>query len=55
MQAVKQVLDPEEHARIIQDMPAICGIAGLQPRYLRESMLNYCNAVEVDWVRNFKK
>jgi hypothetical protein len=53
MKVQASVLDEVEHERIIADMPGICGIAGLQPRFLRESMTVHCHNVEVDWVRKF--
>jgi hypothetical protein len=51
----KPVLDPIRHARIIQDLQNVCMTAGIQSKYLHESMTKTCEADEVDWVRNFHK
>jgi hypothetical protein len=42
-----------EHARIMQDLPHVCEVAGVQPKFMHESMVKYCGPVEVDWVRKF--
>lgn len=47
------VLTQEHHARLIADLPNICSIAGVQPKYMHQSMMDYCTKAEVDWVRHF--
>lgn len=49
------MLDKVEHARILADLERICLVAGVQQRFLYDSMLKYCEAGEVDWVKNFQK
>ncbi len=49
------VLDPEKHKRLLADAENICVLAGLQPKYLRESMKNLCGQTEQEWVVNFHK
>jgi hypothetical protein len=46
------VLDPIRHARIIQDFQDVCMVAGVQGKYLHESMVNYCRKVKVEWERS---
>jgi hypothetical protein len=47
------ILDAIEHGRIIADFENVCATAGVQGRFLKESMTEYCQDVEVDWVRRF--
>lgn len=49
------MLDTVEHARLIADLPHVCSIAGVQPKFLHESMTHHCGTNEVDWVKNFWK
>jgi len=49
------MLDQVEHARIIQDFEQVCMTAGVQGKFLHESMTAHCGDIEVDWVRNFNK
>ena len=49
------ILDPNVHARLIADAAHICEVAGVQQRYLGESMKSFCDVGEVDWVLNFKR
>jgi hypothetical protein len=41
------VLDPEKHKRLLADIDNVCGIAGLQPKYLRESMKNIYTLADI--------
>ena len=52
---ISNMLDQQFHARIIADCERVCAVAGIQKRYLLESMQGYCGPAEVDWVRNFKR
>lgn len=47
------VLDAKEHSRIIADFEQVCTTAGIQGRFLYESMTKHCGPVEVEWVRKF--
>lgn len=49
------ILDAKEHSRIIADFDRVCTQAGVQGHFLQKSMTEYCKAVEVDWVRHFRK
>lgn len=49
------VLDAIEHGRILADFDNVCATAGVQGRFLKESMTEYCSAVEVDWVKKFRQ
>ena len=42
-----------EHARIMANFEQVCSVAGLQAKYMYESMKLYCDTGEVDWVRTF--
>jgi hypothetical protein len=48
------VLDQKCHARLIANRKKVCYDAGIQDKHLRESMIEYCNSEQVDWVRNFE-
>lgn len=49
-----KVLDPKGfHARLMEDVANVSSIAGVQPRFLSESMTKHCSATEVDWVSQF--
>ena len=48
-----KVIDTDFHSRLIADKDHLCEVAGLQPKYLMESMTKYCKETEVDWVRKF--
>jgi hypothetical protein len=48
------ILDKNYHNRLIADRLHICDVAGIQGRYLDESMVNYCSEQELDWVNNFR-
>jgi hypothetical protein len=41
------VLDPIRHQRIIADLDHVCTLAGVQPKFLRESMKEHCGTGEV--------
>lgn len=47
------VLSKVEHARIIADKERVCATAGLQPKFLDQSMTEFCGMDEVGWVRRF--
>jgi hypothetical protein len=47
------ILDKDHHARIIQDVTGVCETANIQVRYLTTSMVPYCTADDVLWVKNF--
>src|SRR4051812_28541661 len=49
------MLDVIQHARIIADFEKVCSVAGLQGKFLYESMKKTCDEAEVDWVTNFWK
>lgn len=49
------MLDPNRHARIIADRENLCATAGIQGRFLDESMGKYCSDQEVQWVVKFWK
>ena len=48
------VLDRKVHARLMADSVNVCSVAGVQIRYLHESMSQHCGPVELDWVRRFR-
>ena len=48
------VLDPQRHARLIQDLDHVCTVANVPKSFVRSSMKNYCDAQEIDWVVNFR-
>jgi hypothetical protein len=48
------VLDKEYHARLIEDMSAMCSTAGITPEYLWTSMSEYLTEEEADWVIHLK-
>jgi len=48
------MLDRQRHARLIADFENVCAVAGLQGRFLQESMKTYCSPEEVEWVSNFR-
>lgn len=47
------MLDAKEHSRIIADFERVCTVAGIQGRFLSESMTKYCGDDEVNWVRKY--
>jgi hypothetical protein len=49
------VLNKEVHAGLLADLDGISETAGVQPRFLRSSMTEYCGAAETDWVTHFKQ
>jgi hypothetical protein len=55
MSNAQPMLDKIEHARIIADFDNVCLTAGVQGKFLHESMTQYCDPAEVDWVKNFYK
>jgi hypothetical protein len=48
------VLDPVRHLRLMADIDHIAGVAGINPSYIRHSMIPHCDSVEVDYVMNFR-
>lgn len=50
----KSVLDAVRHKRLIEDFQHICAVAHVPGKYVRESMIGYCDSAEVDWVANFR-
>lgn len=48
------VLDPVRHLRLIADLDHIAAVAGINPHYVRTSMVPYCDSTEVDYVVNFR-
>jgi hypothetical protein len=50
----KSVLDPERHKRLLEDLEHICSIAHVPQKHVRESMVGYCDSLEIDWVTNFR-
>lgn len=50
------VLDKEGvHARLIQDMEHICHTAGIQAKYVEESMVGKAREPEIEWFKKFNK
>jgi hypothetical protein len=47
------ILDEVRHARILQDIAGVCSTAGIQAKYLHESMSVYCSQKEIEWVRKY--
>jgi len=47
------MLDAKEHSRILADFENVCAVAGVQGRFLKESMTKYCGEDEIDWVKRF--
>lgn len=52
---MKSILDPKEHARLIADMEHIASVAGVQEKYIHQSMVEVCSEPEIEWVRNYNK
>jgi len=52
---VNAVIDETYHQRLLKDKERVCEVAGLQPKYLMESMTTYCGSVEVEWVTQFRQ
>lgn len=50
-----EVLNKQRHERILLDLASVCRTAGIQGKYLKESMTVYCDDTEVDWVRRFRQ
>ena len=48
---MKTILDPEYHARIIADIDNVCAIAGIQQRYLHESIVTVHLDTRAAWSR----
>lgn len=51
----ESILNPVDHARLIQDLPHICRVANVLPTYVHKSMQGVCSATEVSWVQGFRK
>lgn len=49
------VIDNTYHQRLMADKVRVCEVAGLQPKYLLESMTTYCGDAEVEWVKHFPR
>ena len=49
------VLTQEHHSRIIADLGNVCTTAGVQPRFMYQSMKEHCSGLEVEWVLHFKQ
>lgn len=49
------VLDKQVHERLILDLPHVCEVAGVPPRYVHQSMKTVCHAQEIDWVANYNQ
>lgn len=48
-------INSTEHGRIIADMERVSLIAGVQERFVKQSMSEYCSPEEIDWVKQFNK
>lgn len=48
------VLDPVRHNRLIGDLDHIAAIAGVNPSFIKQSMLPHCDSAEIDYVTNFR-
>jgi hypothetical protein len=51
----ESILDPIVHERLILDLDGFSDTANITPHYVYTSMSKYCNATEMDYVRNFNK
>jgi hypothetical protein len=51
----KSMLDAVEHSRILADLEGVCLTASLPQIYLHHSMAEFCNPIDMDWVKNFKQ
>lgn len=51
----KSMLDRVAHERIYANFDSICATAGLQGKYLHQSMSTYCGSTEYQWVLEYKK
>lgn len=49
----KSPLDPVRHKRLLEDLEHICSVAHVPQKHVRESMVGYCDSLEIDWVVNF--
>lgn len=49
-----KVLSEEKHSRLICEQVNVCSTANIPTSFLAKSMHEYCNKVEIDWVKNFK-
>jgi hypothetical protein len=50
-----QVLDKDEHSRLLSNLEEMLHIAGIQEKFFRSSMKEYCGQKEVDWVTNYRQ
>lgn len=48
------VLDKDYHALLLQDLPAVCAVAGVVPRFVWSSMIGYCGPAEVRWMTHLR-
>lgn len=48
------ILDPDIHGRIIQDMQHIALDAGVPPRYIETSMVEFCTPEQIEWFTNYR-
>lgn len=54
MQNAIQVIDPERHSRMIEDLDNICHMANIPKHMIYESAVDSCSLRELDWIRNFR-
>jgi hypothetical protein len=55
MTMVATVLDSQEHARLMSDIDHIAQVAGVQVKYIHQSMKDVCGETEIKWVKNYHK
>lgn len=50
-----QVLDPEKHMRLVQDISRIADMANIPSIYIYTSMITYCSQKEIEWVKAMRR
>lgn len=50
-----KVLNPEVHARLIQDIDNVAAVAGIPQHMIWTQMNDHCSKEEVEWVKDFRK
>jgi hypothetical protein len=55
MTMVSTVLDSQEHARLMSDIDHIAQVAGVQVKYIHQSMKDVCGETEINWVKSYHK
>lgn len=50
---LSSVLHPERHKRLLADVEHILATAGVQRRFLEQSMTAFCGPEEIEWVKGF--